>query len=133
LLLLLKLLFLLLLLLLLLTFSLPSLLHHTDPNPYPFLWLMLLHTTHCCRLANKRLIALDVGSVVAGTSYRGEFEERLQALLQDCETAGGSVVLFIDEIHVLSEFGAWSLQQRDCAVLSKLNDAPCRWYSVAVA
>ncbi|KAF6256690.1 P-loop containing nucleoside triphosphate hydrolase protein, partial [Scenedesmus sp. NREL 46B-D3] len=53
------------------------------------------------RLANKRLIALDVGSVVAGTSYRGEFEERLQALLQDCEAAGGSVVLFIDEIHVL--------------------------------
>jgi ATP-dependent Clp protease ATP-binding subunit ClpA len=48
-------------------------------------------------------MALDVGSVVAGTSYRGEFEERLQALLQDCETAGGSVVLFIDEIHVLGE------------------------------
>eukprot|EP00879_Flechtneria_rotunda_P026248 GHRR01027978.1.p1 GENE.GHRR01027978.1~~GHRR01027978.1.p1 ORF type:complete len:233 (+),score=66.03 GHRR01027978.1:356-1054(+) len=52
-------------------------------------------------LSGKRLIALDVASVVAGSTYRGEFEERLQALLHDCETAAGSVVLFIDEIHVL--------------------------------
>ncbi|KAF8070970.1 clpB [Scenedesmus sp. PABB004] len=52
-------------------------------------------------LGGKRLIALDVASVVAGATYRGEFEERLQALLHDCEAAAGSVVLFIDEIHVL--------------------------------
>jgi ATP-dependent Clp protease ATP-binding subunit ClpA len=58
------------------------------------------------------LITLDVGSVVAGTSYRGEFEERLQALLQDCETAGGSVVLFIDEIHVLGELLVFGLLQK---------------------
>jgi ATP-dependent Clp protease ATP-binding subunit ClpA len=54
-------------------------------------------------LANKRLVALDVGAVVAGSTYRGEFEERLQSLLHDCEAAQGSVVLFIDEIHVLGE------------------------------
>eukprot|EP00878_Enallax_costatus_P010956 GHUV01011444.1.p1 GENE.GHUV01011444.1~~GHUV01011444.1.p1 ORF type:complete len:1219 (+),score=421.40 GHUV01011444.1:689-4345(+) len=52
-------------------------------------------------LEGKKIIALDVASVVAGSTYRGEFEERLQSLLQDCETAAGSVVLFIDEIHVL--------------------------------
>jgi hypothetical protein len=56
-----------------------------------------------CRLSGKRLVALDVASVVAGSTYRGEFEERLQSLLHDCETAQGSVVLFIDEIHVLGE------------------------------
>jgi ATP-dependent Clp protease ATP-binding subunit ClpA len=55
------------------------------------------------RLAGKRLVALDVAAVVAGSTYRGEFEERLQSLLHDCEAAQGSVVLFIDEIHVLGE------------------------------
>lgn len=54
-------------------------------------------------LSGKRLVALDVAAVVAGSTYRGEFEERLQSLLHDCEAAGGSVVLFIDEIHVLGE------------------------------
>lgn len=58
----------------------------------------------CCRLAGKRLVALDVAAVVAGSTYRGEFEERLQSLLHDCEAAQGSVVLFIDEIHVLGRF-----------------------------
>jgi len=58
------------------------------------------------RLAGKRLVALDVGAVVAGSTYRGEFEERLQSLLHDCEAAQGSVVLFIDEIHVLGEHTA---------------------------
>lgn len=49
------------------------------------------------------MVALDVAAVVAGSTYRGEFEERLQSLLHDCEAAQGSVVLFIDEIHVLGE------------------------------
>lgn len=61
------------------------------------------------RLAGKRLIALDVAAVVAGSTYRGEFEERLQSLLHDCEAAQGSIVLFCDEIHTLGKcfFGVW--------------------------
>lgn len=47
------------------------------------------------------MFALDVASVVAGSTYRGEFEARLQGLLHDCEAAAGTVVLFVDEIHVL--------------------------------
>lgn len=62
-----------------------------------------------CRLAGKRVIALDVAALVAGSSYRGEFEKRLKSLLSDVDAAGGGVVLFIDEIHMLGEWAhlAW--------------------------
>lgn len=52
-------------------------------------------------LKNKRVLALDLGSLVAGAKYRGEFEERLKAVLKEIETAAGEIVLFIDEMHTL--------------------------------
>jgi ATP-dependent Clp protease ATP-binding subunit ClpB len=52
-------------------------------------------------LRNKRLLALDLGALVAGAKYRGEFEERLKAVLQEVSAAAGELVLFIDEMHTL--------------------------------
>ena len=52
-------------------------------------------------LKNKRVVALDIGALVAGSKYRGEFEDRLKAVLREIEEAGGTVVLFIDELHTL--------------------------------
>jgi len=52
-------------------------------------------------LKNKRLLALDLGALVAGAKFRGEFEERLKAVLKDIEAAAGEIVLFIDEMHTL--------------------------------
>ena len=52
-------------------------------------------------LKGKRLLALDLGAMVAGAKFRGEFEERLKAVLKEIETANGEVVLFIDEMHTL--------------------------------
>jgi ATP-dependent Clp protease ATP-binding subunit ClpB len=52
-------------------------------------------------LKGKQLLALDLGAMVAGAKYRGEFEERLKAVLKEIEAAGGEIVLFIDEMHTL--------------------------------
>jgi ATP-dependent Clp protease ATP-binding subunit ClpB len=52
-------------------------------------------------LKNKRLLSLDLGAMVAGAKYRGEFEERLKAVLKEIESAEGEIVLFIDEMHTL--------------------------------
>ena len=52
-------------------------------------------------LANKKLMALDMGALIAGAKYRGEFEERLKSVLKEVETAAGEIILFIDELHVL--------------------------------
>ncbi|MEQ8247172.1 MAG: ATP-dependent chaperone ClpB [Alphaproteobacteria bacterium] len=57
-------------------------------------------------LKNRRLMALDLGAMVAGAKYRGEFEERLKAVLNEVATAAGEVVLFIDEMHTLVGAGA---------------------------
>ncbi len=52
-------------------------------------------------LRNKRLMSLDMGALIAGAKYRGEFEERLKAVLKEIEAAAGEIILFIDEMHVL--------------------------------
>ena len=52
-------------------------------------------------LKNKRLISLDMGALVAGAKFRGEFEERLKAVLREVKEAAGSVILFIDELHTV--------------------------------
>ena len=52
-------------------------------------------------LKNKRLMALDLGALVAGSKYRGEFEERLKAVLKEIDAAQGEIILFIDEMHTL--------------------------------
>src|SRR5260221_719283 len=52
-------------------------------------------------LKDKRLLALDLGALIAGAKYRGEFEERLKALLQEVTAASGGIILFIDEMHTL--------------------------------
>jgi len=57
-------------------------------------------------LKNKRLVALDLGAMLAGAKYRGEFEDRLKAVLKEIEDSQGQVVLFIDELHTLVGAGA---------------------------
>ena len=52
-------------------------------------------------LKNKKLLALDMGALIAGAKYRGEFEERLKAILKEIESAAGEIILFIDEMHTL--------------------------------
>ena len=57
-------------------------------------------------LKDKRLVALDIGSLIAGSKYRGEFEDRLKAVLKEVQDAEGDVILFIDELHTIVGAGA---------------------------
>ncbi len=57
-------------------------------------------------LKNKRVVSLDLGAMIAGAKYRGEFEDRLKAVLKEIEEAQGTIILFIDELHTLIGAGA---------------------------
>jgi len=57
-------------------------------------------------LKNKRLVSLDLGAMLAGAKYRGEFEDRLKAVLKEIEKSNGQIILFIDELHTLVGAGA---------------------------
>jgi len=57
-------------------------------------------------LQNKRIIALDLGGMIAGTKYRGEFEERLKKVMDEIKQAGDEIILFIDELHTILGAGA---------------------------
>ena len=69
-------------------------------------------------LKNKRVASLDMGALIAGAKYRGEFEDRLKAVLKEVEAAQGSIILFIDEIHTIVGAGAGE-GQMDAANLLK--------------
>ncbi|XP_026192859.1 uncharacterized protein LOC34619119 [Cyclospora cayetanensis] len=70
-------------------------------------------------LKGRRVLALDMGALVAGSKYRGEFEERLKAVLKDVQDSEGDVVLFIDEIHTVVGAGASSEGAMDAGNLLK--------------
>jgi ATP-dependent Clp protease ATP-binding subunit ClpB len=57
-------------------------------------------------LKNRRLVALDMGALVAGAKYRGEFEDRLKAVLKEVESAEGDIIMFVDELHTVVGAGA---------------------------
>ena len=57
-------------------------------------------------LKDRRIISLDMGALIAGAKYRGEFEERLKAVLKAVQEAEGTVILFIDELHTVVGAGA---------------------------
>ena len=57
-------------------------------------------------LRDRRVIALDIGALIAGAKYRGEFEDRLKAVLKEIAEAEGQVILFLDELHTIVEAGA---------------------------
>ncbi len=70
-------------------------------------------------LKNKRLLSLDMGALIAGAKFRGEFEERLKAVLKETEKANGEIILFIDELHIIMGAGATGEGSMDASNLLK--------------
>ena len=66
-------------------------------------------------LKDKKIFALDMGALVAGAKYRGEFEERLKAVLEEVRKSEGKIILFIDELHLI--VGAGKTEEVNCIVL----------------
>ena len=58
------------------------------------------------QLKDRRVVALDIGALIAGSKYRGEFEERLKAVLKEIQEADGQIILFMDELHTIVGAGA---------------------------
>ncbi len=57
-------------------------------------------------MRNKRIVSLNIGSMLAGAKYRGEFEERLKSFLKEVTDSNGEIILFIDELHTIVGAGA---------------------------
>ena len=70
-------------------------------------------------LKNKQIVALDMGALIAGAKYRGEFEDRLKAVLKDVQGSDGTIILFIDELHTVVSAGAGGDGAMDAANLLK--------------
>ena len=70
-------------------------------------------------MKNKRLVSLNIGSMLAGAKYRGEFEERLKAFIKEVTASDGEIILFIDELHTLVGAGAGGDSSMDAANLLK--------------
>ncbi len=71
-------------------------------------------------LKTKRIVALDMGALVAGTQFRGQFEERLKAVIKEVQESNGEIILFIDELHTLVGAGAVSGSMDAANILSLL-------------
>lgn len=93
-------------------------------------------------LRNKRLVSLDLGAMVAGAKYRGEFEERLKTVLSEIKESDGQIITFIDELHTVVGAGAaWATRRwtratcssRCSPAVSSAWSAPPRWTSTASA
>ena len=80
-------------------------------------------------LRDKTLVALDLGAMVAGAKYRGEFEERLKAVLDDIKNSAGQIITFIDELHTIVGAGATGESAMDAGNMIKpmLARASCGW------
>ncbi|HOM05915.1 MAG TPA: AAA family ATPase, partial [Candidatus Kapabacteria bacterium] len=70
-------------------------------------------------LKTKQIVALDMGALIAGTSFRGQFEERLKAVIREVTASEGEIILFIDELHTLIGAGATSGGSMDAANILK--------------
>ena len=70
-------------------------------------------------LKTKQIVALDMGALIAGTSFRGQFEERLKAVIREVSSSDGEIILFIDELHTLIGAGASSGGSMDAANILK--------------
>src|SRR5205814_4801508 len=77
-------------------------------------------------LKTKRLVALDLAALVAGAKFRGEFEDRLKAVLKEITQSEGQIILFIDELHTLVGAGAAERSEEHTSELQSLRHLVCR-------